>query len=53
MIVKVPNFWEYAIFGKDGFWNGKIKENAPIKAKKEYEEFIKQKNNAEKEGIRL
>lgn len=53
MIAEKPIFWDFIEYDDDGFWNGKIKKDAPKEVKKAYEEFMEQKKNAEKQGIRL
>lgn len=53
MFVTKPVFWEYRTFGKDGFWDGKISEDAPQEAKEELEEFLEHEKELKKEGVRI
>lgn len=51
-MVEVMNFFDYGIFSEMGFLVG-IREDAPENIKKEYAAYLKEKEKAEKEGIKL
>lgn len=50
-MIEAPLFWKYAVF-KDGILTG-IKKNAPKEAVDSYKEFLKEKEQAEKEGFKI
>jgi len=52
MFVNKPIFWKYRTFGKDGFWDGRIAEDAPPEAKEALEDFLEEEKELKEKGVR-
>lgn len=50
--IEKPLFWDYAVFNDDAELVG-IKKDAPQEAVESYEEYLKLKKKAEKEGFKI
>ncbi len=52
MSIAKPLFWNYAVFNEDGELSG-IAENSPKEVVESYAQYLKECEEAEKEGVKL
>ena len=50
--VLFSKFKNFVTYDKEGHWNG-VRENAPLEAKKAYEEYRKKQDEAKKRGWKI
>jgi hypothetical protein len=50
-MMKWQRFEEYLTFDEDGFWNG-VREDTPEEIKREYEEYLREKEELLKQGYK-
>jgi len=51
-MINRPAFWDYITTDNEGEMNG-IREDIPKAIKKEYEEYLKELDQAKKKGLKL
>lgn len=52
MSAELPYFWNYAIFGEDGMIAG-IRDDAPAAMKRDYAEWVAERERLREAGIKI